>query len=86
MLQLLHYSLAQRESCLQDCKVEACASGALLGLAATSGSVLSAVLMGFLLLALWNYLRTTRQVRLLWLIMVQVSQTSLRSPTTRTAT
>ncbi len=45
---------------MQDCKVEACASGALLGVAAVSGSVLSAVALGALLLALWylNYLNT----------------------------
>jgi len=74
---------------MQDCKVEACACGVLLGVAATSGSVLSAVAMGALLLAMWylNYLRTAHQVRLLWLIMLQVSHThSLRSPTTSTTT
>ncbi len=55
---------------MQDCKVEACASGALLGVAAASGSVLSAVALGALLLALWywNYPCTgpaAHQVRLL---------------------
>ena len=58
---------------MQDCKVEACASGVLLGVAATFGSVLSAVLLGALLLALWywNHLSTgpaAHQVRLLCLI------------------
>ena len=38
---------------MQDCKVEACASGVLLGVAATFGSGLSAVLLGALLMALW---------------------------------
>jgi len=86
-LQQLHSSFAQCDSC-----IHAGLQGGSLCLwlsAGSSGSVLSAVAMGALLLALWylNYLRTTHQVRLLWLIMVQVSQTtSLRSHTTSTAT
>lgn len=76
-LQLLHYSLAHCDSYMQDCEVEVCASGVLLGVVATFGSVLSAVVLGALLLALWcwNLLSTgpaAHQVRLLCLICCSV--------------
>ena len=76
-LQLLHCSLAHCDSCMQDSKLEACASGVLLILVAVFNSLLSAEVLGCLLLAFWcwNLLSigpAARQVKFLYLICCSV--------------
>ncbi len=69
-LQLLLFPCKPFDSCMQECKLEACVCFGLLIAVAIFGSLLSALMLGFLLLAIWclNLLSTglaAHQVRLL---------------------